>query len=136
MTLRRYGPIARPNHPVRLRVGAHPTTPAGDGWLRETLEGLRQRSGAVHEVEALNFLGDRIDDALEDRRLDRCAALLEAINVGELADDVALTALIATLPARLALRSNRARYADRVRVELAARDWTTEDLSAAIDDLL
>jgi hypothetical protein len=114
----------------------HPTTPAGDGWLRETLDGLRQRSGAVHEVEALHFLGDRIDDALEDRRLDRCAALLEALNVGELADDVALTALIATLPARLALRSNRVRYADRVRAELAARDWTTEDLTAAIDDLL
>jgi hypothetical protein len=28
------------------------------------------------------------------------------------------------------------RYADRVRAELAARDWTTEDLTAAIDDLL
>lgn len=136
MMLRRYGPIARPNHPVRLRLGARPTTSAGDGWLRETLDGLRQHSGAVHEVEALNFLGNRIDDALEDRRLDRCVVLLDALNVGELADDVALTALIATLPARLPLRADRARYADRVRTELAARGWTPEDLTTAIEDLL
>ena len=114
---------------------ARGTTPTGDVWLREALDGLRQRSGAAGEVEALNFLGDLIDDALEERWLDLCAALLEALNVGELADDVALTALITTAPARAPLRALRRCYAERVRREFSARGWFVDDLAAAVDDL-
>lgn len=103
-----------------------------DPWLAGVLGGMRKLSG---EVELLNFLGDALDDALVAHRLDRCAALLEALSVGDLPDDVALTALIVTRPAGLPLREVRARYADRVRSELAKRGWAAEDISLAVDCL-
>ena len=103
-----------------------------DPWLVGVLGGMRKLSG---EVELLNFLGDALDDALVAHRLDRCAALLESLSVGDLPDDVALTALIVTRPAGLPLREVRERYADRVRSELAKRGWAVEDISLAVDCL-
>lgn len=113
-----------------------PSVDATDAWLADILTELRARAGALREAEAIALIVDRVDGAMEARRLDRLRALLDAVDPAALRDDVALALLIATAPATAPLRGVREGYAARLRAELHARSWTDADLATAIDDLL